>query len=189
MRARHQPEQASIPTPTPIPTPIHTMIGRIGRSTDRTDRQPLPGGDVILGGLRPVVVRKGRWRSKIGVGVAIGIGIESTRDGIRIRETGYCNRIVAVLTQFGGEFELSMRASTNQNRHRFRPRFTDRTDRRIDGSATIAWRRRHFGRTASVRKGRWRSKIGVGVGIGIGMESTRMGFDTRNGTATVLLRC
>jgi len=31
---------------------------------------------------------KGQWRSKIGVGVAIGLGIEKTRDGIPTRETG-----------------------------------------------------------------------------------------------------
>ena len=29
------------------------------------------------------VVRKGQWGSKIGVGIAIGLGIERTRDGIR----------------------------------------------------------------------------------------------------------
>ena len=28
-------------------------------------------------------VRKGQWRRKIGVGVAIGLGIEGSRDGIR----------------------------------------------------------------------------------------------------------
>jgi len=48
-------------------------------------------------------IRKGQWRSKIGVGVAIGLGIEGTRDGIRPFRTGYHNRIVAVLTQLGSE--------------------------------------------------------------------------------------
>ena len=48
-------------------------------------------------------IRKGQWQSKIGVGVAIGLGIEGTRDGIRPFRTGYHNRIVAVLTQLGSE--------------------------------------------------------------------------------------
>ena len=55
------------------------------------------------GGMQLEGIRKGEWRSKIGVGVAIGLGIERPRDGIRTRETGYRNCIVAVLTQFGGE--------------------------------------------------------------------------------------
>jgi hypothetical protein len=55
------------------------------------------------GGTQLEGIRKGEWRSKIGVGVAIGLGIERPRDGIRTRETGYRNCIVAVLTQFGGE--------------------------------------------------------------------------------------
>ena len=42
-------------------------------------------------------------QARVGVGVGIGIGIEGTGDGIRTRETGYRNRIVAVLTQLGSE--------------------------------------------------------------------------------------
>ena len=45
--------------------------------------------------LSPEAVRKGPWRSKIGVGVAIGLGIERQRDGSRTRETGYRNHIIA----------------------------------------------------------------------------------------------
>ena len=48
-------------------------------------------------------VRKGPWRSLIGVGVAIGLGIEGTPDGIRTFRTGYPNRIVAVLTPLARE--------------------------------------------------------------------------------------
>ena len=48
-------------------------------------------------------VRKGPWRSKIGAGVGIGLGIEGTRDGIRPFRTGQPNRNVAVLTQPGSE--------------------------------------------------------------------------------------
>jgi hypothetical protein len=36
----------------------------------------------VAGLFSPAVVRKGRWRSKIGVAIGIGIGIERTRDGI-----------------------------------------------------------------------------------------------------------
>ncbi len=45
------------------------------------------------------------WRNKIGVGVAIGIGIEGTRDGIRPFRTGYHNLLLRVLTQLGSEVE------------------------------------------------------------------------------------
>ena len=41
-----------------------------------------------------------RWRSRIGVGVAIGIGIERMWDGIRTREAG-CVPLVAMLTKLG----------------------------------------------------------------------------------------
>jgi len=57
----------------------------------------------VAGLFSPAVVRKGLWQSEIGVGVAIGIGIEWRREGIRTWATGYRNRIVAVLTQLGRE--------------------------------------------------------------------------------------
>ncbi len=43
------------------------------------------------------------WRSKLGVEVGIGIGIERTRPGIRTGGTGYRNRIVGVLPRLGSE--------------------------------------------------------------------------------------
>ncbi|HCF96049.1 MAG TPA: hypothetical protein DEW46_13400, partial [Verrucomicrobia bacterium] len=43
-------------------------------------------------------IRKGPWRSKLGVGVAIGLGIARMRNGIGTRRTGSCNRVVMVLT-------------------------------------------------------------------------------------------
>ena len=58
-------------------------------------------GYVYVSGLELVPVRKGQWGSKLGV--AIGLGIEGTRDGIRPCRTGYRNRIVAVLTPLGSE--------------------------------------------------------------------------------------
>jgi|LFRM01.1.fsa_nt_gb hypothetical protein len=39
----------------------------------------------------------------LGVGVAIEIGIEGARDGMRAGETGHRNRLVAVQAQLGSE--------------------------------------------------------------------------------------
>ncbi len=55
----------------------------------------------------PDVVRKGQWRSKIGIG--IGIGIEGTRNGIRTSETGCRNCVVAVLTNSAAKFDRCLK--------------------------------------------------------------------------------
>ncbi len=55
----------------------------------------------VAGLVFPEVIPKGQWRSRLGVG--IGIGIERVRDEIWTREIGMCNRIVAVLRWLGGK--------------------------------------------------------------------------------------
>jgi hypothetical protein len=74
----------------------------------RFPKQAFPSGplepraeDAVVFSTWLEVVGKSQWRSKIGL--AIGLGIERTREEIRTWETGYRNRIIAVLTQLGRE--------------------------------------------------------------------------------------
>ena len=78
------------------PLPIHLCA-----LCDLCGIPPHPDPETFSDGLELEVVRKGQWQSKIGL--AIGIGIEWTREGIRPFRTGYRNRIIAVLTQLGSE--------------------------------------------------------------------------------------
>ncbi len=113
MRAKCQSGQGSIPIPTP--TPIQTMVWWIGNHSypypyTYPYTYPPHHRVRVRVPLRCVRVRfwaeledirKGPWRSELGVGVAIGLGIGRTGPGIRRQETGCRNRIISVPTQHG----------------------------------------------------------------------------------------
>ena len=78
---------------------FRTFIRELHDTTSCFGGQVLFSALVVLEGGEPVAARKGRCRSRIGL--AIGLGIERRRDGTRTRETGQCNRFVAVPTKSG----------------------------------------------------------------------------------------